>query len=152
MRKIIDTFLSLERFTQRYKDTFPKDRIEKVIYDGMNKIIKEHNDRMTTYALWSRSTGIAVILEWRRDKENRQDKRNHAIIITLPPLKKSFQDLKTTKPTDVKIIVESMIRDRIKLKEEKSDYLKRVKINSLTLWFEDGKMYDSGISHFIEVA
>jgi hypothetical protein len=69
----------------------------------------------------------------------------------LPPIKKSIRDLKTTKPQDVKIIVESMLRNSIKFKEGFFNYLQEVKIGNLSLWFEDGKLYDSGISYFIDV-
>lgn len=151
MRKIIDTHHSIDQFHTRYEDRFSKERIKKVVNDGMYKIINQYNDVSTTYAIWSKSTGIAVIIDWRPDNKTPKDTTNHAIIITLPPIKKSIRDFKTTKPQDVKIIVESMLRNSIRFKEGFFNYLQEVKIGNLSLWFEDGKLYDSGISYFIDV-
>lgn len=123
MRRIIDTHHSIDQYANRYKDLFDRDRVNKVVHDGIDKILTQYNDVSTTYAIWSKSTGIAVIVDWRPDALKPQDKNNHAIIITLPPIKKSIKDLKTKSPKDVKIIVESMLKRAVKFKEGFYNYL-----------------------------
>lgn len=153
-RKIIDTKHSIDRFIQRYEN-FDRSRIEKVIYDAMKVIINKYNDEATTYGIWSKSTGICVIIDWRRDSKNRSDKLNHAIIITLPPIKKEFRNFHTTDPNDVRIVVEKTLIDALIKKVLKEDYepnkLKEIKVNKHSVYLHEGKMYDSGIAYCIQV-
>ena len=154
MRKIIDTKHSIDRFVDRY-DIFTKIRVNKVITDAMKQIIDKYSDESTTYGVWSKSTGICVIIDWRKDTQNSHDKENHAVVITLPPIKKEFKDFHTTNKNDVRLIVEaylnSAIRKRI-LKEDKDiNKLKKVSLNGLFIFLHEGIMYDSGIAFCIEV-
>jgi hypothetical protein len=151
MRKIIDTHHAIDQYVNKYEHLFSKDRVNKVIKDAIKKILSEYNDESTTYAVWSKSTGICAIIDWRQDSKDRYDQQNHAIIITLPPPKKSAKALKTINPKDVKIIVESLLQTSIKFKESYYNYIQEVKIGNLSLFFEDGKLFDSGIAYFIMV-
>lgn len=154
MRKIIDTKHSIDRFIERHSE-FSKKRVNKVILDAMDQIITKYKDESTTYGIWSKSTGICVIVDWRKDTKNKEDKNNHAIIITLPPIKKDFKDFHTTNKKDIRLIVESylntMIQKRV-LKEDKDiNKLKRIYINGLSVFLHEGFMYDSGIAFCLQV-
>ena len=157
-RKIIDTKHAIDRFTQRYNNLFNKERVEKVIYDAMKIIINKYNDEATTYGIWSKSTGICVIIDWRKDTKNRADKNNHAIIITLPPIKKEFKNFHTINSNDIRIIVEKALESAIikkLLTEDTEDYepnkIKVVKVNRHLVYLHEGTMYDSGIAYCIQV-
>jgi hypothetical protein len=152
MRKIIDTHHAIDQYVKRYKDQFSKEIVNKMITNAINKIITEYDDEATIYAIWSKSTGICAIIDWRKDIHNKKDTQNHAVIITLPPIKKNFKDLHTTHPNDVKMIVESLLQKCIKLQEGYYNYIQEVKIGALKLFFEKGKLFDSGIAYFIEIA
>ena len=150
-RKIIDTHHSIERYAKRYSKIISKERVQKAIYDAMDIIFSQYKDTTGTYAIYSMSTGICAIIDWRRDNQNFRDKNNHAIVVTLPPLKRSHKDFKTTSPKDIKLIVESILQKTVRLKEDCSNYIQEVKIGSIRMFFEDGKLYDSGIEYFIGV-
>jgi phosphoglycolate phosphatase-like HAD superfamily hydrolase len=150
MKKIIDTHHVVDRFISRYQDTFSKEQVNRIIKNAIEKIIIDYKDESTTYAVWSKSTGISVIIDWRRDLHNPKDTQNHAIIITLPPIKKKFNDL-YSKGKDVRLIVEKTLQSMFKLTESNSNYYEMVSIGSLNMFFEDGKMFDSGIAYCFAV-
>lgn len=156
-RKIIDTSHSIERFIDktRFVD-LEKDQVIKVINNGIEKIINNYKDESTTYGIWSKSTGICVILEWRRDNQNSKDKNNHAIIVTLPPIKKNFKDFHT-KSGDVRIIVESYLHTYLmKLYQKEISFgandIQSFKLNeNINVTYHEGKLWDSNIAYCIEV-
>lgn len=155
-RKIIDTKHAIDRFVDRYNNRYSLNRIHRVIYDAMNTIIDKYHDESTTYGVWSKSTGICVIIDWRRDTMNKRDNLNHAVIVTLPPVKDEFRNFHTTNPKDIRFVVENLLHDlvveKISLKESfKPNKLKEVKINNHSIFLHEGKMFDSGISFCIEV-
>jgi phosphoglycolate phosphatase-like HAD superfamily hydrolase len=150
MRKIIDTHHAVDRFISRYQDTFSKEQVNNIIKNAIEKIIMDYRDESTTYAVWSKSTGVSVIIDWRRDLHNPKDKQNHAIIITLPPIKKKFNDL-YSKGQDVRLIVEKTLQSMFKLTESNSNYYEMVSIGTLNMFFENGKMFDSGIAYCFAV-
>ena len=163
-RMIIDTNHSIDRFIDktRFKDASKeefKNQINKVITNGMKKIIDTYNDRMATYGIWSRSTGICVIIDWRKDNRNLKDKHNHAVIVTLPPIKDNFNDFHT-KQGDTRIIVEKYLHNYImKLLQTEGKNLDRSKNALLTfrlseemmVTYYEGILWDSGIRECIEV-
>jgi hypothetical protein len=152
MRKIIDTNHAIDRYLQRYKGEFSREEVNDVIYRAMDKIINDYSDISVVYVVWSRSTNITLVLDWREDY-NDKDGVNHAIIITLPPLKKEFADLKTTNRDDVKLMVERHISARVSdhtLKESHS-YIQKDNIEGVTMFVEDGKVFDYGIDFFLEI-
>ena len=112
-RKIIDTKHAIDRFRDRYNNRYSIGRIRKVVYDAMSTIIDKYHDEATTYGVWSKSTGICVIIDWRRDSMNRRDNLNHAVIVTLPPVKDEFKNFHTTSPKDIRFIVERSLYDSI---------------------------------------
>lgn len=154
-RKIIDTKHSIDRFVDRYNNKYGVDRVHKVIYDAMETIIDKYQDESTTYGVWSKSTGICVIIDWRRDSMNRRDNLNHAVIVTLPPVKDEFRNFHTTNPKDIRFIVEKMlfgqIMDNVLKEDFESNKLKEVKINKHSVFLHEGKMFDSGIAFCFEV-
>jgi hypothetical protein len=156
-RKIIDTAHSIERLIDKTRFiNLDKDQVITVINNGMKKIVDNYKDEDTTYGIWSKSTGICVILEWRRDNQNRGDKNNHAIIVTLPPIKKNFKDFHT-KSGDIRIIVESYLHSYImKLVQKEIGYsaneIQTIKLNeNVTVTYHEGELWDSGIAYCIEV-
>lgn len=154
-RKIIDTKHAIDRFLDRYDNRYSFERVRKVVYDAMSTIIDKYHDESTTYGVWSKSTGICVIIDWRRDTMNRRDNLNHAVIITLPPIKDEFRNFHTTSPKDIRFIVERCLYDSIpnkKLKESfKPNNLQEVKFGGHSVFLHEGKMFDSGISFCIKV-
>lgn len=155
-RKIIDTKHAIDRFIDRYDYRYNIERIKKVIYDAMSTIIDKYHDEATTYGIWSKSTGICVIIDWRRDTMNRRDNLNHAVIVTLPPIKDEFRNFHTTSPKDIRFIVErslyEFVVDKINLRESfKPNNLQGVKFGRHSVFLHEGKMFDSGISFCIEV-
>ena len=154
-RKIIDTKHAIDRFRDRYNNRYSIGRIRKVVYDAMSTIIDKYHDEATTYGVWSKSTGICVIIDWRRDSMNRRDNLNHAVIVTLPPVKDEFKNFHTTSPKDIRFIVERSLYDSIPnrtLKEAfKPNNLQEVKFGRHSVFLHEGKMFDSGISFCIEV-
>jgi len=153
-RKIIDTKHAIERYVQRYSGSFDKQRVNKVIEDAMKKIITTYNDEATTYGIYSLSTGICAIIDWRKDNQNRYDSKNHAVVVTLPPVKKDVKDFLTGKD-DVRIIVESALLETVPKSVFKesltSEYIEMYEIEGLQTFFEKGIMFDSGIAFCIEV-
>ncbi len=154
-RKIIDTKHAIDRFLDRYDNRYSFERVRKVVYDAMSTIIDKYHDESTTYGVWSKSTGICVIIDWRKDTMNRRDNLNHAVIITLPPIKDEFRNFHTTSPKDIRFIVERSLYDSIpnkKLKESfKPNNLQEVKFDNHSVFLHEGKMFDSGISFCIKV-
>lgn len=156
-RKIIDTSHSIERLIDKTRFVgLDKNQVIKVINNGIEKIINNYKDESTTYGLWSKSTGICVILEWRRDNQNNRDKNNHAVIVTLPPIKKNFKDFHT-KPGDVRMIVEKYLHSQIMKMVQKeigysSNEIQIVKLNeNINVTYHEGKLWDSNIAYCIEV-
>jgi len=153
-RKIMDTHHSIAQFYQRYSD-ISEEAIEWVINNAIDKIVEEHDDASATYGIWSKSTGICVIFNWQRDKFVRNDTRNHALLITFPPLKDTFGDFHTTSKSDVRLIVESQLAKDIDKKYFKeslhSQYIVKISKNGLPMFLENGILFDSGITYCIEV-
>lgn len=152
-RKIIDTKHSIDRYLDRYP-ILSKNSIITVVTKAIDKILDIYNDEETTYGVWSRSTGICVIIDWRKEGYN-SDGMNHAILVSLPPKKNSFNDFHTVKPNDVKIMVEKRIQENIsskKLKESiNSDFLVEINLGANKVFIEDGSIYDYGIGIYFDV-
>lgn len=152
-RRIIDTKHSLEKFYDRYI-SIQKSTIIRILSDAIEKIINEHNDESLIYGIYSKSTGICSIVNWRRDHLD-DDGRNHAIIITMPPPKRNIKNFHLTSPKDVMIIVESLLLDSIdkkiltKLSEQDNRYIQKYNYEGLEMYYEDGKIFDYGIGIYI---
>jgi len=156
-RKIIDTYHSIDRLVDKTRFVnLEKDQVITVINNGIKKIIDNYKDESTTYGIWSKSTGICIILERRKDNQNNKDKNNHAIIITLPPIKKNFKDFHT-KSVDTRIIVESYLHSYIMKIAQKeigcsANEIITIKLNeNVNVTYHEGELWDSGIAYCIEV-
>jgi hypothetical protein len=142
-RKIIDTkhsierFIDKNRFDQTKKNEFKKS-LDKVIKDAMNKIITKHNDKSGVYGIHSKSTGIGVVIDWRLDRQS-SDKLNHAIIITILPIKKihNFRDL------EAEVIVEKILKESIPKFKESSLEARVIHKGKFKVVLWEGIYYDN---------
>jgi hypothetical protein len=113
VRKIIDTNHAITQFIARYKDV-PREKINKVIIDGMRKVLRDYQDRPATYLVHSVSTQIGVVFAWERRGDPRlDDGLNHAIIITVLPRRDKHYPKKRT---DITLTVEALAREYFKKK------------------------------------
>jgi hypothetical protein len=127
-RKIISTTHGIERlgdpnrFDQASKDAFTRQLLV-VIKDAMDLILDEYNDTPGTYVVHSKSTGIGVVLIWKRDTMTRRDKRYHALIKTVLPIRPAHFK---SKNTDVMIMTEILdqVNYYLQLTEKKFRSLK----------------------------
>lgn len=110
-RYLIDTHHSIDRtYDGRGVDkqvyptvnSFKKD-CNVVIKRGIDKILDEHNDRTGTYLIHSNSTHIGIVINWRQDRENWRDSRNHAIIVSVLPVRRTHY---SNNPEDIMIFTE----------------------------------------------
>ncbi len=152
-RKIIDTKHSIDRYLDRYPN-LSKNTIIAVVTKAIDKILDTYNDEETTYGIWSKSTGICIIIDWRKENYN-SDGMNHAVLVSLPPKKNSFNDFHTTKPNDIRIMVEKRIQENISLDRIKessiSDYIIEVDSGANKVFIEEGSIYDYGIGIYFSV-
>lgn len=108
-RRIIDTKHSIDRFVDRdrfsdYGSSELKQEILRVIKDGMNDIIRLHNDEEGVYVIHSESTKIGVVITWRREGNPKlDDGKNHAIVVTVLPRKPKHSK---KNPSDTMLYVE----------------------------------------------
>jgi len=111
-RDIIDTNHAIDRFVNgrhNEEETPPKvkaviddpkkfkELVREVVKKGIIEIMKKHKDVSGNYGISSKSTNIHVIIDWRKDYKSTNDSRNHAIIVTVLPIKKNvkFKDIKS---------------------------------------------------------
>lgn len=142
-RKIIDTKHSIDRFMDknRFDDAGKTDfrnKLNRVITDASKKIITKLNDKEGVYGIHSKSTGIGVIIHWRPDKYG-SDKTNHAVIITLLPLKPKhhYKDL------TAEVIVEKRLTEMVGRKKDGKDTARLVSKGAFKIVLWEGKYYDS---------
>jgi hypothetical protein len=83
------------------KSEFKKE-LEKVIKKAMPIIVSKFKDKSGNYGIHSKSTNINVIIDWRPDREVSNDSRNHAVVVSVLPLKKNVH----FRPSDTQVIVE----------------------------------------------
>jgi hypothetical protein len=144
-RKIIDTKHSIERFTDRYPN-INKPTVIWVIRNAIDEILDVHRDRSHLYAVHSVSTKIGIIVNWRRDNVD-DDGKNHAIIVTILPLK----DHHYSSRDDIPVIVEQLkewAEEKIKVEENRNilaenatyDYAKE---DDFYVVYWEGKYYDT---------
>ena len=112
-RKIISTAHSLDRAKDddRFGKVIAKDfgtfdkfkaKVDMVIRRAIKKIMRNHKDERGQYGVHSKSTGIGVILDWRPDASV-SDNNNHAVIVTLLPVRNSH----SYKPGTTEVVVEN---------------------------------------------
>lgn len=155
-RKIFDTHHSIERFNDenRFDDAGKEEfrnKLFKVLAHGIKKILSEHNDYSSSYLIHSKSTGIGVVIDWRKDKFNRVDYTNHAFIVTILPIKKHH----TKKDEDILLVVEKQLTEwALKRLEERKEKLilsenayDRISTEDkeFSVIFWEGKYYDATI-------
>lgn len=110
-RYLIDTHHSIDRTYDGRgvdKQVYPtiksfKDDCTIVIKRGMDKIFDEHNDRTGTYLIHSNGTHIGIVVNWRKDRENWRDTRNHAIVVSVLPVRRTHY---SNNPDDIMIFTE----------------------------------------------
>ena len=141
-RKIIDTKHSIDRFLDknRFSDagaTDFKNKLNRVISDASKKIITQLGDTSGVYGIHSKSTGIGVIIDWRPDR-NGSDKTNHAIIITILPLKPKHH----YKDVSAEVIVEKRLTEMLGKKSDKKNTARIVKKGAFKVVLWEGKYYD----------
>lgn len=148
-RKIIDTKHFIERFLERYPN-FPREKVNKVIFDGMDKIYEDYNDETGIYIIHSKSTKIGVVVNWRREGDPRRDDgNNHAVILTIPRPANSHWAMNPEE--EVVIIVEKLALEYFKEKKVRLSecshegelvFAKFGKDNDFIITFFEGKLYD----------
>jgi len=109
-RRIIDTNHALERFILRYGSERDRIEIMWVINNGMKKILSEYKDESNKYIIHSKSTGIGVVIHWRKDSKG-FDNLNHAIIATILAKKDAHYKKYAS---DIMLIVENWVNRRQK--------------------------------------
>lgn len=140
-RWIIDTKHSIDRFIDRGR--FPdrageekfKNNVLWVIENAIEKILTTYGDREGSYVVHSESTGIGVVLRWREEGDPRyRDGNNHAVIVTILPIKKVHT---ASDPRDTLLIVEikSQIEEFLK---ENGLYNKNEKLHESSLEVGEG--------------
>ena len=81
------------------------------VYDkiklAIEEILTKYNDQSSTYVVHSKSTGIGVVVEWRRDRFDKLDINNNAYIHSVLEIKKPAHY--TTNPKDIYMVVEKQI-------------------------------------------
>lgn len=147
-RKIIDTPHSIERFLER-NTSFSKDGVERVIYDAQYLIINQYQDKIGTYGVHSKLSGMGLIIDWREDfKIN--DNKNHSIVITFLPVKKVHYFNKE----DIGLMVEyfnKISREGCSLKENTVDYIYRNTERGIYIIAWEGGYYDDTLSGYVIV-
>jgi len=136
-RRIIDTKHSIDKFIDQYSQYSHND-VNTMIHNAINKIVEVYNDESTVYGVWSKSTGICVIIDWEGEDYKNNNKLNHAIIVTLPPIKNSFNSFHTINKEDVKIIVErsiySIIDKQYLLESNNNDSILEIDIEATKIY------------------
>ena len=110
-RFMTDTDHSIERSYQRELvdfNAFPTrqsyvDKHKLMIAQAMQKILSIYNDESHHYVLYSKGTGLGLVIDWRHDKFV-DDGKNHAYVITVLPQSPFPHYLKYK--TDIRIVVE----------------------------------------------
>jgi len=109
-RKIIDTMHSIERFIERAKIT--KDQIMTIIKRGIDKILgDEYYETAEMYLVYSRSFRQGIVLNYRKEKINIDDKKHFIIETILPPGKHYV------KPDTKEVFTESIITESTEVQE-----------------------------------
>lgn len=158
-RWIIDTSHSVDRFHERYPK-ISQSTVLDVIQRGIKLILGAYKDRAVQYGIHSHSTGIGVLIDWRPDKGDPKDLRNHAVIITLLPVKKSHTFQKGTIPLMVEARTTPSLRASLRewVRERAPEALKEKRNTAecvsdqnlqVTLW--EGDIYDTNIAHWLIV-
>jgi len=116
-RKIIDTKHAIDRtLASRYEENQLTDEMKKLLKDkekfkdavysvirkAMPIILNKYKDKTGNYGIHSKSTNINVVIDWRLDRKDKTDLRNHAIIVSVLPVKNNAY----FKKGDTKIVVE----------------------------------------------
>lgn len=112
-RKIVNTAHSIDRAKDdnRFGKVIQKDfgsfdkfkaKVDMVIRRAMKEIMRKHKDARGQYGVHSKSTGIGVIVDWRPD-DSVPDGKNHAVIVTLLPVRNSH----SYKPGTTEVVVEN---------------------------------------------
>ena len=153
-RKIFDTDHAIKRFmdARGVPETMSSDffmrKVLKIVEEASKIIISKHKDISNIYGIHSKSTGIGVIIHWRKDTQNWADKQNHAFIVTVLPIKR-FHNFKRE---DIPIMVETLCIEWTSLinkniyedvkKDSKGDVSTFRKDNFVVVFYE-GKFHDS---------
>lgn len=171
-RKIIITDHAINRFfdSMRFPVKDKKVFMDKILWVGQNaikEILNKYNDKESGYGIYSKSTGICLIINWRRQDDPKLDNgKNQAVIVTIPPIKKSPNDFHL-KAKDIKILVEKHLLkwSYDDLKKDNSHKLMEDKKNCVYLhdgepchygdafWvvIDECKIYDTSIKHYFSV-
>jgi hypothetical protein len=153
-RYVIDTTHAIERFSERYlKEGITVAKVEKVIQDGINQILTKHRDREGIYIIHSNSTQIGVVIAWRKQGDPRLniDDQNHAIVVTLLPLKpehkaKGLQDTIVTVEQLLTDLAWGVVIERNMLTESFRTGLQIVYITEdIIIRLQDGKYHSSNV-------
>lgn len=106
-RNITDTNHSIERSYER-EYVWKRDEYVflhlRMVKQAILKILTDYKDRSAYYVLYSKSTGLGVVISWRKDRFKDWDEKNHAYITTVLPPQDYPHYLKN--PDDIRILVE----------------------------------------------
>jgi hypothetical protein len=115
-RNIFDTYHSIEQFNDRFPDYDYEDWKE-VCRNGIDKIIDIFKDSSKKYIIISKSTDIAIQMEWRKDKKS-NDNKNHGFTATTL----DYVTQKKATQNDTKLFVEEIKKYNLEKWFETSDY------------------------------
>jgi hypothetical protein len=151
-RYMTDTNHAIDRSYEREKpglEQFPtsksyRDKHLLMIGQAIHQILRDYRDHSGVYILYSRGTGLGLVIDWRHDWYD-DDGKNHAYVMTvLPPSPRPHYK---KHDSDIRIFVE--IQDRLEsyvlqkqvLKEEDQKGYTRYKTEEgFTVHLYDGKI------------
>jgi hypothetical protein len=88
--QIVDTYHMIDRYAERFNRFNNLEGIKKsvnnIINTAVDCILKQYGDRKNRYMVHCQSNGMGVVLLWGKSTKYR-DGQNHAILVTILPLK-----------------------------------------------------------------
>ena len=151
----IERMMDKMRFTDEQKKFF-KDNYKKVLISAVTQIINKHGDKEAYYGIHSESTGLGMIIYWKKDSfgevPDEAMEYKHALIVTILPIKKYHN----FKPNDIVLMVEGLIRETLilngcMLKDLRYQVESYSLIDDNDITFFEGKLCNSLIKEFLIV-
>lgn len=148
-RDIIDTNHSIEQYLRWYP-RLNRGILNSVVVHGMKRIIEQYGDVARVYIIHSISTKIGAVVSWKRwDDARRDDKKNHAVIVTF--LKRKDKHVAKHPDKEVVLLVEKLAQEYFgktgkHLREEAKDgevaLAKFGENDDFIVTYLDGELYD----------
>lgn len=163
-RKVYLTRHGEDRFSDR--DRFEKLALDKqfmmnvlnVTKRAMIKIVNEYQEKVGEYGVHSNSTGIGLVLAWRKDDFDKLDTKNNAYIVSILPIKPVHYFKDVVAELMVEKFLKSVLIESKKKKgykdykiEEKEGYIDHYFEDGIKIIFVDGKLYEHNLNGIIFV-